>query len=75
MRTRVQNNSAAILDAMINKGLSACEAAQAVGVHVDTLTYLLKADRPIHYKTAAKLKKAFGENSVTILPPAQIYSE
>ena len=75
MRTRIQSNSAAILDAMISKGLSAGEAAQAVGVHVDTLTYLLKADRPIQYKTAAKLRKTFGEDSITILPPAQAYSE
>lgn len=68
MKSRVENNAAAILDAMIEKGMSAAEAAKATGLNPATFTELIKRDRPVQYKTAAKLVAVFGEAAVTIMP-------
>ena len=71
MQTRLKSNSAAILAAMFSADMTATEAAKACGINRNNFSPMLKADRPIHYKTAAKLRKTFGEDSITILPPAQ----
>ena len=71
MRTRLQSNSAAILAAMIERGYDLQRASEVCNIHPSNFSVLLKADKEIYFKTAAKLKKAFGDDAVTILPPAQ----
>lgn len=70
--TRVKSNSAAIVAAMIERGMSREDVARACNINVYRLSRIISADRPIHYKTAAKLVKAFGTDAVTITEPAQI---
>lgn len=69
--TRVKSNSAAIVATMIERGMSRDDVAQACGIDVYRLSRIISADRPIHYKTAAKLVKALGADAVTITEPAQ----
>lgn len=69
-KSRIRNNSAVILGKMIAKGFSVGEAAKTAGLNADTFTRLIAADCPIHAKTASKLRNAFGEDAITILPPA-----
>lgn len=68
----VSANAKAIVDAMIDRDLSVGEAAKAAGIHVDTMTRLIRSNQPIHYKTAAKLKATFGADAVIVEPAAQM---
>lgn len=71
MRTRLQSNSAAIWAAMLERGYDVQRAAEVCNINNKHFSLILQADKNIYCKTAAKLKKAFGDDVVTILPPAQ----
>lgn len=67
MKTRCQTNSAELVRKMIEQNLSSKEAAQIVGLPPAHFSQLIQRDRPINYKTAAALKKAFGTCAVVIV--------
>lgn len=72
MRTRLQSNSSAILAAMLERGYDVQRAAEVCNIDSKHFSLILKADKGVYIKTAIKLKKAFGDDVVTILPPAQV---
>ena len=66
-QTRLKTNSAAILTALLNRGVSVTQAARESGITAGMLTSLLKRDRHVHYRTASLLRKYFGENAVEVV--------
>jgi len=57
---------------LIDRGLTATDAARAAGISPDTFYPLIRHDRKISLKTASKLRSAFGADTVKFTEPAQI---
>lgn len=68
-QTRVKSNSAAIMAALLNRGVSVARAARESGIAAGMLTSLLKRDRHVHYRTASRLRNYFGDKAVEVVPP------
>ena len=66
-KTRIKSNSAAILHAIIKLGLSSTDAAKSVGIQPPNFAKLINRDSTIHYSTAKKLVRVFGEDSISIV--------
>lgn len=66
IQLKVYTNPAAIFEAIVSQGLSMSEAADKAGIHVKTFSTLANRDVSITTKTAAKLRRAFGDSAVTI---------
>lgn len=70
MQMRLETNSAAIITQMLERNLTIDSAAELTGLSRSTMTKAVSSDTTISYSTAARLKKAFGVDSVIrILPP------
>ena len=59
-------NPTAIFEAIVAQGLSMAEAAEKADIHTKSFSTLANRDTPVTTKTAAKLRRAFGEAAVTI---------
>ena len=68
-QTRLKSNSAAILTALLNRGVSVAQAARESGIAAGMLTSFLHRDKHVHYRTASRLRKYFGENAVEVVLP------
>ena len=68
-QTRLKSNSAAILTALLNRGVSVAQAARESGIAAGMLTTMLHRDRRVHYRTASRLRKYFGDNAVEVVLP------
>lgn len=68
----VISKKAALLDAVIDSGLTVSEAAQRCGVNRDLFGALLRTDRAISVKTAGRLKRHFGDDVISTEPRAEI---
>lgn len=71
-RSPVQSNSANLLRSMLDKGLTAGEAAKQVGISTDLFGQLIRRDKSISYRTASRLKAVFGSAAIRITDPAQV---
>lgn len=70
MQMRLETNSAAIINQMLERNLTIDSAVELTGLSRSTLAKVVNADSTISYRTAARLKKAFGVDAVIrILPP------
>lgn len=67
----VQSNSVILLRSMLDKGLSAGEAARQTGISTDLFGRLIRKDKNISYRTAARLKAVFGSAVIRINEPLQ----
>lgn len=72
MKPRTKSNSTALIKTLLTRGLTVQQAAREANISGDTFAALLKADRHISIKTAAKLRATFGTDTVTITEPTQI---
>lgn len=61
-------NPPALAQAVLERGLTAIEAAQAADVDYQTFRSACRGGR-ITFKTASKLKAAFGDDVVTLVNP------
>lgn len=68
----IRANSAALLSALLDSGLTVTAAARQCAINRDVFKSLLEADRPVTVKTAGKLKRHFGDKVISIAHPAQI---
>lgn len=68
MKSRVRNNSAAIVSAMLARNLSAKAAAELSGIGKATFSQLIQKDSHISYSTASKLQAIFGSDTIAITP-------
>lgn len=68
----INSNKAALMDAVIDSGLTVSEAAKRCGVNRDLFGALLRTDRTISIKTAGRLKRHFGDNVISTEPRAEI---
>ena len=68
----VTSNATGLVAAVIERGLTATQAARAAKIARDTFDRLIRVDAPINFRTASKLKAAFGDNAIKINSTAQI---
>lgn len=69
MYTRLKPNATVLVKFLLDKAITIDEAAKLSGVSASRLiAFMRRDDVSVHYKTAAKLTKYFGADSVTILP-------
>lgn len=62
----IKTNAAALLSAVLDREMTACDAARACGIHRDTFFELIRRDKKITLRTAAKLRKVFGDRVIQI---------
>ena len=58
-------NSQVVLDSLIESGLPITAAARKAGINRELFQSLLKGDRAVTVKTAAKLRRHFGNDAIT----------
>lgn len=63
-------NPTALTKAVLERGLTAIEAASAAGIDYQTFRSACRGNR-ITFKTASKLTKAFGDDVVAVVNPKQ----
>lgn len=68
----IRANSAALLSALLDSGLTVTAAARQCAINRDVFKSLLEGDKPVTVKTAGKLKRHFGDKVISIAQPAQI---
>ena len=69
MQMRLETNSAEIIARMLERNLTIDSAAEMTGISRSTLAKAVNRDSTISYITAARLRKAFGNDIIRILPP------
>lgn len=62
----LKSNAAALLSAVVSKGLTFGEAAQMCGINTNLFGQCARLDRRISPKTAGCLKKAFGDDVIIL---------
>ena len=62
----VKSNAAALLAAVVSKGITFYEAAQMCGVSVDLFGKCARRNKIISAKTAGRLQAIFGDAVITI---------
>ena len=62
------SNAQGLTDAIVDRQLTKRDAAKKAGLCVDTLRVLIRRDTKISLKTAGKLRAAFGDAAIRILP-------
>lgn len=60
----VKSNAAALMAAVVSKGLTFGEAAQMCGVNADLFGQCARSNKSISPRTAGRLKKAFGDDVI-----------
>lgn len=70
-----RSNPAALLSALMARGLTVESAAKTAGVDRLTLDRAIRGVKPLTVKVASKLVAAFGADVVTCKTPAQIELE
>lgn len=63
-RPRFYSNSAGLVKILLDRGMTAIEAAEIVGISVDRFYTIMKSDVPISIATAGLLRKAFGDEAI-----------
>lgn len=63
-RPRFYSNSAGLVKILLDRGMTAIEAAEVVGISVDRFYTIMKSDVPISIATAGLLRKAFGDEAI-----------
>lgn len=63
-RPRFYSNSAGLVKILLDRGMTAIEAAEVVGISVDRFYTIMKSDVPISIATAGLLRKAFGNEAI-----------
>lgn len=63
-RQRILSNARMLTQVLIDRGLTATDAARAAGLSPDTFYPLIRSDRKVSLKTASKLRAAFGVDTV-----------
>lgn len=72
MKSRLRTNPDSLTKSVLSQGLTMSQAAQKAGVSVVQFSLYIKSPAPVHYRTASRLIKAFGTDTIKILPPAQM---
>ena len=63
-RTKIRSNTAIILRAIVDSGMTVTEAAKTAGIGKDLFGRLLRGDCLLSIRTACRLKRAFGDRAV-----------
>lgn len=66
-----RSNPVALVTALMARGLTVTEGAKTAGLDRVTFDAAIKTAKPVTVKTASKLVAAFGNDAVTMSPPAQ----
>lgn len=61
-------NSQVVLDSLIEQGLTITAAARKAGIDRELFQSLLRSNRAVTVKTAAKLRRHFGADAITVAP-------
>lgn len=69
MNQRVFSNATGLVAAVMERGLTATQAARSANMSRDAFDRAIKADVPLTLKTAARLKAAFGADVVKFNQP------
>ena len=68
---RILSDARTLTERLLDRGLTATEAARAAGLSPDTFYPLIRSDRKVSLKTASKLRSAFGDDTIKFTEPAQ----
>lgn len=63
---RIVSNAAALTAAVVDRGLTATQAAREANICPDTFFPLIRHDKPVSLKTAGKLRATFGDAVIRI---------
>ena len=64
---RFVSNANTLCDVIIERGLTASQVSELIGLAPATVTALLKEDKPVRLATAAALRKNFGTDVVRLV--------
>ncbi len=66
MQTPIKTNREEILKKLLESSKSREEIARECGIGIDTLRRLLNSDVSVHYRTAQKVRKYFGDTALNL---------